>query len=1289
MKKTRLKDSLRNIRKKRVSWISIVIVIMMSVGCYLGCLFYRKCLSDKCENFLKQQNFKDVELISNKGITEDEIARLREIEGVKDIEPFNFLKVAMVYGEETRNVDFVSWTNTVSVPKIVAGVKPEKEDELALSEIMAEKMKINIGDTVEISVEGEQAKYIKKSKFKVTALVDHPDYIKIRACNFVVAPDSAFDMESTNGYYLRAIIKAEYDDDVYAFSNDYFEAIKPLEDRIEAIIDDMGDKHGEDLRVKAQNELDEKKAEADKKIDEAEKEYEAGQKEYDEKLAEAEKKLSDARKEIDGYDSQLAEKEDELRAGIEKLAQAKAAATAESDNATAQIKEAYKLLDEGLAKIDEMKAKLADGQNELATAKAKLAQGKSEYESKKSEAESGIKEKKDQLDKAIAESETAKAEVDKFEQLMNDISASTGLAVPQQYYDLKSSATEMYKPVVDAMVNQQDPTEARAAADAQLDTAVDEALFGGAAPLMPFMVEMNVREFFRYAEVTYGDITVLEVLDKADALFVNGMPGADKIRAFVEAVDPNMTIKPFLGVLDISAELIGIGDARVGDFIESGVAMVKEKLKSIGMAMASVDVLKDAVSKLNEKIAEINSELDAAYAKIEEAEKQIAEGEKKISEGKAAIEEAVSKYEEGLKQAESMDELLKQKTLEAQSEFDKANKKIEDGRSQLASAKTKLSGYKSELEEKEEEYEKQKAEGEKKLKEAREKLDKKKKEAQEKIDDAQAEIDNMTPSNFVLQSRRANEGFLDANSTLGTIKAAANCFIILFIIIGVLVCFSTITIIIDEQKNLVGTQKSLGFFNSIIRSKYLIYGISAVFTGIIAGIVLSFILQFIFQKGIGKLYVVGIPNSIFMPIQALAISAAEIGVAIIATFAACHSLLKMTAVELMSGQASLKRVKKKKAKSKVGSTYSRLIRRNIANDIVRVIISVVIISASAAMIGTGFTLKFSYTGMVNNQLTEVYKYDMSVSYNSDEDEETVNKMTDIITDSGSVYSKSTYTITIYRAGDRKEYTELTILNDHSHPDYYSVKDYFTGEEMKIPDEGVLIQARLHEMTGIDAGDKIIIYNSNLDPVEVEVKGVYNNYMGRNMIMSDEAYEKIYGKAPVENTYFIHLNGADGKELQEKLKDVNPDITLSTPETVRESASFLEMIFNMIVLILTGFAILMSVFILTNITNIFVARRKKELIVMRVNGFSTKQCIGYLTRETVATTIISFILAVVVGVIVARIMIGFIETDYTMHERSISIKAWVLAICLETIFAGIIDFLAFRKVKNLKVSDITA
>ena len=264
MKITQLKDAVRNVKKKRVSWISIVIVIMMSVGCYLGCNFYKQSMSDMGEAYYKEQNFKDLEVVSTTGVSQIEIDKIKEVEGVEAVEPFNLLKVSLLYKDKKTPIDFVSWTERVSIPTIVAGEKPEKQDEVAISDILSRNTGIKIGDYIEVVADESASQYLKTKKFKVTALVNHPDYMRTKFCDFVVAPDAAFDMEKTNGYYLRAIIDVEYPDDTYLFSNEYYEAVKPTEKRLEKIMDGLGTDHDTEIKNKAQSELDDKKAEADK-----------------------------------------------------------------------------------------------------------------------------------------------------------------------------------------------------------------------------------------------------------------------------------------------------------------------------------------------------------------------------------------------------------------------------------------------------------------------------------------------------------------------------------------------------------------------------------------------------------------------------------------------------------------------------------------------------------------------------------------------------------------------------------------------------------------------------------------------------------------------------------------------------------------------------------------------------------------------------------------------------------------------------------------------------------------
>ena len=89
---------------------------------------------------------------------------------------------------------------------------------------------------------------------------------------------------------------------------------------------------------------------------------------------------------------------------------------------------------------------------------------------------------------------------------------------------------------------------------------------------------------------------------------------------------------------------------------------------------------------------------------------------------------------------------------------------------------------------------------------------------------------------------------------------------------------------------------------------------------------------------------------------------------------------------------------------------------------------------------------------------------------------------------------------------------------------------------------------------------------------------------------------------------------------------------------------------------------------------------------RVNGFSLKEDIGYLMRETIVITVLGLIVGVMGGILVARLIISIMEQPDVQLVRTPIVRAWVIAAALELLFAAVIDFLAFRKIKDYRYQD---
>ena len=144
MKKTALKDAIRNIWKKKVSWISVMIVVCLTVAGFVAVTFYREAMKRDMIEFLEEQNFKDLDLISRTGLLPSEIEGLNEIDRVKDVEGYNVLDVSVLKNGVSILVPFVSNTSRVSVPRLVSGKFPEKADEIAVSESLADELEIKV-----------------------------------------------------------------------------------------------------------------------------------------------------------------------------------------------------------------------------------------------------------------------------------------------------------------------------------------------------------------------------------------------------------------------------------------------------------------------------------------------------------------------------------------------------------------------------------------------------------------------------------------------------------------------------------------------------------------------------------------------------------------------------------------------------------------------------------------------------------------------------------------------------------------------------------------------------------------------------------------------------------------------------------------------------------------------------------------------------------------------------------------------------------------------------------------
>ena len=124
MHKTQIKDAVRNINKKIVSFLSICLIVALGVGGYLTTNYIHNSMVRQAEDFYRAQNFSDFKLMSSLGFSQAEIDQLKKVQGVTDAEGAQIMAGSLSIGSQGREVEIITLTERVSVPKLLKGSLP-------------------------------------------------------------------------------------------------------------------------------------------------------------------------------------------------------------------------------------------------------------------------------------------------------------------------------------------------------------------------------------------------------------------------------------------------------------------------------------------------------------------------------------------------------------------------------------------------------------------------------------------------------------------------------------------------------------------------------------------------------------------------------------------------------------------------------------------------------------------------------------------------------------------------------------------------------------------------------------------------------------------------------------------------------------------------------------------------------------------------------------------------------------------------------------------------------------
>ena len=423
MKKALLKDSIKEIKNTYKRFISILLMAFLGVGFFAGIRATSPDMVDTIDNYYKEQNVYDIQVISTLGLTNEDVEALSNVENVDEImatyETDGKLEI-----ENKEIISKVICIGDINKPVLLEGKLPENADECVVEENFLRENNMQIGDTINLKIDnttnddGEEIAYLKNSNLKVVGTVQSPLYIsRDRGTTSLGSGKISYYIyiakENINAeqIYTNIYIKVKDIQNYTTGTDEYEEYIEQVKNNIEQIKEER-EKARYDLLINsanqkvtdAENELETQKQdallkidEAQDKLDDADKQIEAGESEIQQSEAQAKKEFESAENQIDSVKAEINVNEEQLQIKEEEAN----AQFQELENQKQELQTSLQSVEQGLGEINSQYEQVLQALEnpELSEAQKQLLMvTKQNLESKKQELESN----KQSLETAIA-----------------------------------------------------------------------------------------------------------------------------------------------------------------------------------------------------------------------------------------------------------------------------------------------------------------------------------------------------------------------------------------------------------------------------------------------------------------------------------------------------------------------------------------------------------------------------------------------------------------------------------------------------------------------------------------------------------------------------------------------------------------------------------------------------------------------------------------------------------------------------------------------------------------------
>lgn len=672
--------------------------------------------------------------------------------------------------------------------------------------------------------------------------------------------------------------------------------------------------------------------------------------------------------------------------------------------------------------------------------------------------------------------------------------------------------------------------------------------------------------------------------------------------------------------------------------------------------------LKASEEQLSAAIAQMKASADSQEQPTVEEENAIAAWQEAINAGKAEIEQSQAGLDSARIQLE-----------ENRIKLEEGQKQITSGRIQIAS------GYKK-LDEATEELDKAEADAQAELEDALEELETGEKDYAEAVTEAE---DKLKLDTYCL-GRNSNSGCATFKNDIAIVSAAANAFPIFFVIIAALVCVTTMTRMVNEERTQIGTLKALGFSSVRTASKYLLYAGSAAFLGCVFGLAAG---MTIIPYTVWYAYTIiynysGLELYFDYSLAAVSFSVAVPGIVFV-TALACKREMREKPADLMRPKAPA--AGKRILLEKIGFMWKRfgfltkVMLRNAFRRPARVLMMILGIGGCTALMIAGFGAEDSLADVMKYQYGEIFLYDVTVYYDADTypSAEDASAIWADYAQHASVIWQGDADIAdingnnrgiLLRSACENEFNDAILFQDDGCP-------------LPYPKPGeIMLTEGIADTLKLSPGDMVKLSGENIPSVELKVCGIAENYVEKYAYVCPESIEN-----PAPNTGLVtvgnnSISAAAGMRAMDGISYVS--CAEDEKAVMEQSMSSMGLIIALVVICSAALAFI-TVF---NLTNINIMERVREIATVKVLGFRKKETAAYVLKENLLLSFLGALIGLPLGKYLHRFLMELIKVEYMRFDIRILPRSYAIGFAATVVFVLAINLLMRGRLENVNMAE---